>query len=161
MVYFALTTNNPLGMKWEAISTATGRRPHQLPLRSRIIPLIFCVFNSVRVFLSKVSVSSPMIEILIYQIREDLDQVSILLVTEGMMSLSLVISFSNRSFLPSLDILSMVSFTKVHFGHLICWTASWTSRFLVDQVLIIRILSSILSHARKAGDHLMTSSTWI
>jgi hypothetical protein len=102
-----------------------------------------------------------MIEILMYQNVSFFVHVMILPFTEGIISLSLVISFSMTSLIPSLDILSMISLTFVHLGPLISLTACCTSRFLVDQVLIIMILSSILTHARNAGDHFITSSTWI
>jgi len=64
-----------------------------------------------------------MIEILIYHNISLLDQVIIFPFTEGMTNLSLVISFSIISLLPSLATLSIVTFTVVHFGPLILETA--------------------------------------
>ncbi|MEI7918677.1 MAG: hypothetical protein WCH65_00210 [bacterium] len=84
--------------------------------------------------------------------------VSVFPFTEGIVSLSLVISFSISCLAQVLVILSIVSFTFVHFGHLILLTASFTSSAFVDQVLIITILSSIWSPAINAGEPLTTSS---
>jgi hypothetical protein len=84
--------------------------------------------------------------------------VKILVFTEGTVSFSLVTSFSITSFVQLFPVLSIRSFTLLHFGHLIRATASFRSKSLTDQVPTIIILSIGKSPALKAGESLSISS---
>jgi hypothetical protein len=84
--------------------------------------------------------------------------VKILVFTEGTVSFSLKTSFSITSLVQFFPVLSIISFTLVHLGHLIRATASFRSRSLTDQVPTIIILSIGNNPALKAGESLRISS---
>jgi hypothetical protein len=88
-----------------------------------MMPCTFWALSSVSVFFKRFSVSSQMMDMLIYPKTSLFVQVRIFPLTDGIISLSLVTSFSISSLVPFLATLSMVSFTFVHLGHLIWLTA--------------------------------------
>jgi len=107
------------GTKCDATSTAIGKNHPPFPLRSKIIPFILCSLSVWICVLRRFSVSSQMMDILIYHSSLLSLPVMILLVTEGTDILSLVTSFWKSSLDPSLATLSIVSVTLLHLGPLI------------------------------------------
>lgn len=132
--------------------------PPPLPLRSTMIHSIFCAVVVTISLFNKLSVSSPIIDIVIIPI--DLPStVCTSLDTDGIDIVSLVTVTSNISLVSSMAFtLSIVSTTCDPFGQRIRMTASPTVSFCVLSPSTARIRSSGRRPAWKAGDSFMISS---
>jgi len=121
-----------------------------------MIASILLFFNFKSSFLSRFSVSVHITDISKYHMF--FVHVMISLETDGIEIVSLIISFSKTSFVPSLFILSIRKETVLHFRHLICFTASFIESSFVGFSSIITILSNGNNHHLKAGESFIISS---